>query len=91
MEIDNCHFLLLGKTGVGKTTLSKILSENENIKIIDNSMEPQTNEVNSYKCQIDDFKISIKDTPGYDHNTQNDNIKIYNDTIKCLRARKIIQ
>ena len=62
MEVDNCHFLLLGKTGVGKSTLSKILSENENIKIGD-TMEPQTKEVNSYKCQIDDFKFSVIDVP----------------------------
>lgn len=86
MEIDNCHFLLLGKTGVGKTTLSKILSENENIKIIDNSMEPQTNEVNSYKCQIDDFKFSIIDTPGYDDDTQKD-IKNYNDIKELLSSQ----
>ena len=88
MEVDNCHFLLSGKTGVGKSTSSKTLSENENIKIGD-TMEPQTIELNSYKCQIDDFKLI--DTPGYDHNTQKDNIKIYNETIEYLRARKIIQ
>jgi predicted GTPase len=86
MEVDNCHFLLSGKTGVEKSTSSKTLSENENIKIGD-TMEPQTIDVNSYKCQIDDFKLSIIDTPGYDHTTQND----YNDTIKYLRAHKIIQ
>ena len=86
MEVDNCHFLLSGKTGVEKSTSSKTLSENENIKIGD-TMEPQTKEVNSYKCQIDDFKLSIIDTPGYDHTTQND----YNDTIEYLRAHKIIQ
>ena len=32
MSNENC-FLLLGRTGVGKSTLTKILSENENIKI----------------------------------------------------------
>ena len=85
MEADNCHFLLLGRTGVGKSTLSKILSENENIKIGD-TMEPQTNEVNSYKCQIDDFKFSIIDTPGYDDNTQND-IKNYNDIKELLSSQ----
>ena len=85
MEVDNCHFLLLGKTGVGKSTLSKILSENQNIKIGD-AIEPQTNEVNSYKCQIDDFKFSIIDTPGYDDNTQKDN-KNYNDIKELLSSQ----
>ena len=85
MEADNCHFLLLGRTGVGKSTLSKILSENENIKIGD-TMEPQNNEVNSYKCQIDDFKFSIIDTPGYDDSTQND-IKNYNDIKELLSSQ----
>lgn len=85
MEADDCHFLLLGKTGVGKSTLSKILSENENIKIGD-TMEPQTNEINSYKCQIDDFKFSIIDTPGYDDNPQKD-IQYYNDIKELLSSQ----
>lgn len=34
MPSENC-FLLLGKTGVGKSTLSKILSDNQSIKIGD--------------------------------------------------------
>ena len=34
MYSDN-SFLLLGKTGVGKSTLAKILSENQSIKIGD--------------------------------------------------------
>ena len=85
MEVDNCHFLLLGKTGVGKSTLSKILSENENIKIGD-TMEPQTKEVNSYKCQIDDFKFSVIDVPGYDDDTRKD-IKNYNDIKELLSSQ----
>ena len=32
MASENC-FILLGKTGVGKSTFAKILSENPNIKI----------------------------------------------------------
>ena len=85
MEADNCHFLLLGRTGVGKSTLSKILSENENIKIGD-TMEPQTKEVNSYTCQIDDFKFSVIDVPGYDDNTQKD-IKNFNDIKELLSSQ----
>ena len=85
MEVDDCHFLLLGKTGVGKSTLCKILSENENI-IIGNTMAPQTSEVNSYKCQIDNFKFSIIDTPGYDDNPKKD-IENYN-YIKELLSSK---
>lgn len=67
----DCHYLLLGKTGVGKSTLSKILSENANI-IIGDSMEPQTNKIDCYKCYIDDFNFFVIDTPGYDDNPQKD-------------------
>jgi len=34
MHSDNC-FLLLGRTGVGKSTLTKILSEDKTVKIGD--------------------------------------------------------
>ena len=70
MSTDNC-FLLLGKTGVGKSTLSKILSENQSI-IIGNSLHSQTQEANCYECQMDDFKYTLIDTPGYDDSNGND-------------------
>ena len=76
MEADNNsnepHFLLLGKTGVGKSTISKILSENKSI-IIGDSFTPQTKKSNSYECKIAGFKFQLIDTPGYDHDKQNDN------------------
>lgn len=71
MSNDNC-FLLLGKTGVGKSTLSKILSENQSI-IIGDSLHSQTQEANCYECQMDDFKYTLIDTPGYDDSNGNDN------------------
>ena len=67
---DNC-FLLLGRTGVGKSTLTKILSEDSSIKIND-SLESQSKETKCYKCQKDDFKYAIIDTPGYDDSKGND-------------------
>jgi GTP-binding protein EngB required for normal cell division len=70
MSNDNC-FLLLGKTGVGKSTLSKILSENQSI-VIGDSLHSQTKETNCYECQMDDFKYTLIDTPGYDDSEGND-------------------
>ena len=64
MNSDNC-FLLLGRTGVGKSTLTKILSENESI-VIGNSLESETLETACYDCQLDNFKYCLIDTPGYD-------------------------
>ena len=66
-------FLLLGKTGTGKSTLSKILSENPNIKIGD-SYSSETKRSTSYNCVIDNFHYSIIDTPGYDDSEGNDKI-----------------
>ena len=70
MNSENC-FLLLGETGVGKSTLVKILSENHTIKI-SNSLNSETKEPKTYKCQFEDFKYSIIDTPGYDDSNGND-------------------
>ena len=64
MNEDNC-FLLLGKTGVGKSTLTKILSENPNV-VVGHSLNSQTQETKCYNCEIDNFKYSLIDTPGYD-------------------------
>ena len=70
MSSENC-FLLLGKTGVGKSTLSKILSENQSIKISD-SLNSETQISNSYDCEFDNFKFTLIDTPGYDDSNGND-------------------
>ena len=70
MASENC-FILLGKTGVGKSTFAKILSENPNIKI-GKKLDSETKESNSYECIIDDFKYSLIDTPGYDDSYGND-------------------
>ena len=67
---DNC-FLLLGRTGFGKSTLAKILSEDSSIQIND-SLESQSKETKCYKCQKDDFKFAVIDTPGYDDSKGND-------------------
>ena len=71
MALENC-FLLLGESGVGKSTLSKILSENQTIKI-GRTYEPGTHEPNTYNCQFGDFHYSLIDTPGYDDSNGNDN------------------
>ena len=70
MALENC-FLLLGKTGVGKSTLSKILSENQTIKI-GYSLKSETQEPITYNCQFEDFHYSLIDTPGYDDSNGND-------------------
>ena len=67
---DNC-FLLLGRTGVGKSTLAKILSEDSSI-IINDSLKSQSKETKCYKCQKDGFKYAVIDTPGYDDSKGND-------------------
>lgn len=83
MNSDNC-FLLLGRTGVGKSTLTKILSEDESI-IIGNSLNSQTQETNCYNCQIDNFKYCLIDTPGYDDSTGKDE-KNYGDIKKFMTS-----
>ena len=80
---DNC-FLLLGRTGVGKSTLTKILSEDSSI-IINDSLESQSKETKCYKCQKDDFKYAIIDTPGYDDSKGNDE-KNFKDIKKFLTS-----
>ena len=70
MHSDNC-FLLLGKTGVGKSTLTKILSEDESVKIGD-SMNSETKDSCSYKCQIAKFNYLLIDIPGYDDSNGDD-------------------
>ena len=67
---NNC-FLLLGRTGFGKSTLAKILSDDSSI-IINDSLESQSKEAECYKCEIDGFKFAIIDTPGYDDSKGND-------------------
>ncbi len=76
MHSDNC-FLLLGKTGVGKSTLTKILSEDKTVKIGD-SCKSETKNSCSHKCQIDDFKYLLIDTPGYDDTDGNDSKNFLN-------------
>jgi len=70
MSLENC-FLLLGETGVGKSTLTKILSENKAIKI-GHSLKSETQEPIDYDCQFGDFHYSLIDTPGYDDSNGND-------------------
>ena len=70
MHSENCY-LVLGKTGVGKSTLIKILSEDQSIKI-GNSLNSETNISKCYNCEIDNYKYSLIDTPGYDDSNGND-------------------
>ena len=60
--------LLLGITGVGKSTLTKILSEDESVKIGD-SLNSETKVACSYKCQIDNnnYNYLLIGSPGYDN------------------------
>ena len=83
MNTDNC-FLLLGRTGVGKSTLTKILSEDQSI-VIGDSLKSQTQETNCYNCEIDNFKYCLIDTPGYDDSNGNDQ-KNYGDIKKLLTS-----
>lgn len=80
---DNC-FLLLGRTDFGKSTLAKILSEDPSIQIND-SLESQSKETKCYKCQINDFKFAVIDTPGYDDSKGNDQ-KNFKDIKKFLTS-----
>ena len=64
MHSDN-SFILLGRTGVGKSTLTKILSEDKTI-IINNSTNSCTQKTKAYNCEIGSFRFSLIDTPGYD-------------------------
>ena len=81
-EAENC-FLLLGRTGVGKSTLTKILSENTNIKVGD-TLNAETTETNIYKCETGDFNYHIFDTPGYDDKKE----KEYYEKIKEILSSK---
>ena len=83
----NC-FLLFGKIFVGKSTLTKILSEDESI-IVGNKLERETKEPNCYSCQIDDLKYAVIDTPGYE-DTNNENIDFsYLEKILSTKSYKI--
>ena len=64
MSFNNCYFLL-GQSQVGKSTLIRILSGNESIKIGGNKSSATT-EVNAYNCQYKNFNYTLIDTPGYD-------------------------
>ena len=83
---DNC-FLLLGSSGVGKSTLVKILSEDSSI-IISDSFESQTKEIKCYKCQKDDFKYIVIDTPGSVFDDSKDNGHNFKDIKKVLTSDK---
>lgn len=64
-------FLLLGRTGVGKSKLAKILSEDKSIKVGETFL-PETKIPKCYNCELDDFRYSVIDTPGYDDLNGND-------------------
>ena len=82
-------FLLFGKIGVGKSTLAKILSEDQSI-IIGDKLEKATKESNCYNCQIDDFKYAVIDTPGYeDTNDENSENFAYIEKILSTKNYKI--
>ena len=68
---NNNSFLLLGQTGVGKSTLIKILSGDESIKI-GYGKQSETQEVQSYNCKFENFNYTLIDTPGYDDSNGND-------------------
>ena len=63
MGKENC-FLLLGETGKGKSSLTKILSENEEVKI-GYSLKSETQETTAYDCEYGAFKCCLIDTLGY--------------------------
>ena len=70
MSKENC-FLLLGETGKGKSSLTKILSENEEVKI-GNSLKSETQETTAYDCEYAGFKYCLIDNPGYNDSNNND-------------------
>jgi GTPase SAR1 family protein len=68
---NNDSFLLLGQTGVGKSTLIKILSGNESCKI-GHGKKSETQNIQSYECCYEKFNFNLIDTPGYDDSNGND-------------------
>ena len=67
----NNSYLLLGQSQVGKSTLIKISSGQESIKI-GGDKQSVTTEVQSYNCSYGDFNYTLIDTPGYDDSKGND-------------------
>ena len=55
-------FLLLGRTGVGKSKLAKILLEDKSIKVGETFLT-ETKIPKCYNCELDDFRYSVIDTP----------------------------
>ena len=68
---NNDSFLLLGQTGVGKSTLIKILSGNESCKI-GYGKKSETQNIQSYECCYEKFNFNLIDTPGYDDSNGKD-------------------
>ena len=86
MNSDN-SFILLGRTGVGKSTLTKILSEDPSI-IISNSAKSVTEQTKDYNCEINCFKFNLIDTPGYDDSKGKDD-QNYKAIKKYITSRNI--
>ena len=70
MNKENC-FILLGETGKGKSSLTKILSGNKSVKVGD-SMISETQCTTAYDCEFNGFKYCLIDTPGYNDSNNND-------------------
>jgi len=61
---ENNAFVVLGITGIGKSTLCRILSEDESIKI-SKTTSSCTKNVSYHKCNYNNFVYTIIDTPGF--------------------------
>ena len=65
-------FLLIGKTGSGKSTICNALIGAEVAKV-GNTLDPETSEVTSYEMDVKDgFKVIVWDSPGLQDGTKNE-------------------
>ena len=65
-ECNNNSYIILGLTGVGKSSLCRVLSEDKTIKIGEQTnLNSCTVETSSYKCHFQDFNYTVIDTPGF--------------------------
>lgn len=64
IEANNNTYIILGITGVGKSNLARVLSENNTIEI-GKSLSSCTAKPNYYICNYENFNYVILDTPGF--------------------------
>ena len=65
-ECGNNSYIILGLTGVGKSTLCRVLSEDKTIKIGESTdADSCTVKASSYECHFQNFNYTVIDTPGF--------------------------